>query len=82
MECLVCLLDTTISPIKTDEPIKMPFGLWTRVGQTNHVLGGGSRSPQGKGQFGGTGPTPLQNIWRDSCTETAEPIDMQFEMKT
>ena len=30
--CLsVCLLDTTVSPAKTDEPIEMLFGLWTRV---------------------------------------------------
>jgi len=30
--CLsVCLLDTTVSPAKTDEPIEMLFRLWTRV---------------------------------------------------
>jgi len=26
---MVSLLDTSVSPAKTDEPIKMPFGLWT-----------------------------------------------------
>jgi len=35
--CLcVCLLDTTVSPTKKAEPIKMPFGLWTRVCPSNH----------------------------------------------
>jgi len=29
-----------MSPAKTAEPIEMPFGLWTRVGQRNHVLDG------------------------------------------
>ena len=29
---------TIVSPAKTAERIKMPFGLWTRVGLRNHVL--------------------------------------------
>jgi len=29
---------TIVSPAKMAEPIKMPFGLWTRVGPINHVL--------------------------------------------
>jgi len=29
-----------VSLAKTAEPIKMPFGLWTRVGTGNHVLDG------------------------------------------
>jgi len=33
--CLsVCLSVTTVSPAETSEPIKMPFGMWTRVGPT------------------------------------------------
>ena len=35
-----CVLVTTVSPAKTAEPTEMPFGVWTRVGQRNHVLGG------------------------------------------
>jgi len=27
-----------VSPAKTAEPIEMPFGLWNRVSQNNHVL--------------------------------------------
>jgi len=27
----VCLLDTTVRSAKAKEPIKMPFGLWTRI---------------------------------------------------
>ena len=33
---------TVVSPAKTAEPIEMPFGLRTRVGPRNHVLGGGA----------------------------------------
>ena len=29
----------SMSRAKTDEPVEMPFGLWTRVGPSNHVLG-------------------------------------------
>jgi len=36
--CLcVCLLDTTMSPTKTTEPIELLFVVWTQVGQRNHV---------------------------------------------
>jgi len=51
----VCVsrLDTTVSPTKTEEPIDMPFRLWTWMGPKNHVLGGGPDPPQGKEQFGG-----------------------------
>jgi len=31
---------TVVSPAKLAEPIEMPFGLWTWVGQRNHVLDG------------------------------------------
>ena len=48
----VCLLDTTVSPTKTDELTVMPFGLWTLVGPRNHVIGGARISP-GKGEFWG-----------------------------
>ena len=34
----VCLLDTTMSCAKMAEPVKMPFGVWTRVGPVNHVV--------------------------------------------
>jgi len=29
-----------MSCAKTAEPIEMPFGVWTQVGSTKHVLGG------------------------------------------
>jgi len=37
---LVCLSATIVSPAKTAEPTEMPFGVWTRLGQTYHVLDG------------------------------------------
>jgi len=36
----VCLSATTVSPTKKAEPIDMPFGMWTRVGPMNHLVGG------------------------------------------
>ena len=36
---VVCLLFTSVSTTKTAEPIEMSFGLWTRVGPRNDVLG-------------------------------------------
>jgi len=33
----VCLLVTFVSPVKTAEPIEMPFGRLTHVGPGNHV---------------------------------------------
>ena len=40
------------SPAKTAEPIEMLFGLWTWVGQRNHVFDGGPDPPwKGRGQF-------------------------------
>jgi len=49
----VDLLVTTVSLAKTDEPIEMPFGLWTWVGRWNHVLDGGP-DPHRKGGFWGS----------------------------
>jgi len=41
---------TVASPIKTAEPIEMPFGLSTRVDTRNHQLDA-DPDPDGKGQF-------------------------------
>jgi len=45
----VCRSVTLVSPVKTTEPIEMPFGFRTRVGPGNHVLDG-DPDPDGKGQ--------------------------------
>jgi len=42
----VCVFGKTVSCAKTAEPIEMPFGRQTRVGQRNHVLKGGPDTPQ------------------------------------
>jgi len=47
----VCLLDTTVSPTRTDEPIE----LWTRLGSRNHKVGWGT-DPPGKGAILGVIP--------------------------
>ena len=52
----MCLLVTTASPTKTNEPIEVPFGVWTRVGPRNDVLSGGP-DPLGEGAIlGRTSP--------------------------
>jgi len=53
---------TLLSPAKTAEPIEMPFGVWTRVGPRNHVLGG-SRFPIWRGNFDGENVICTANGW-------------------
>ena len=47
----LCLLVTTVSAAKAAEPIRIPYGMWTRRNPGNHTLGGGP-DPGGKGHFG------------------------------
>jgi len=48
----VCFWDTRMSTAKTDKPIDMPAGKWTRVSQSNHTLSSqGSRSSNRKWNF-------------------------------
>ena len=56
---VVCWTVTPVSPAKMDEPIKMPFGLMTRVGPGNHLLNG-IHILHGKGQFWGEKGVPLR----------------------
>jgi len=42
-----------VSPAKMLQPIKMPFGLRTRVGRGNDVLDGSPDPPMGRGDFEG-----------------------------
>jgi len=51
----VCLLVTTVSPTKTDEPIEMPFRVLTPVGLRNQVLGWTRVPPGGATFFWGGG---------------------------
>jgi len=37
-----------VSPAKTAEPIEMPFGRWTRVGQRKHALDEGAHAQPGE----------------------------------
>ena len=46
MVCLSdCLSVTIMSPAKSAKLIKMSFGMWTRVGPSNHLLDGGPAPP-------------------------------------
>ena len=55
----VCLSVTLASPAKTPEPIKMPFGLRTRVGPGNNVLDGGLDPPVRTDDFEGRKGRPI-----------------------
>ena len=55
----VCLLVTVMSCAKIAGPVEMPFGVWTLVGPSHALVGGGVRIPQGKGQLQGTSPISL-----------------------
>ena len=48
----VCLLDITMSCAKKAKPIKMLFGMWTRVGPRNHEWRVRLEYPQGMGNLG------------------------------
>jgi len=47
----VCVCWSGAWPCKTDEPIEMPFEVWTHGDPRNRVLRGGP-DPTGKGHFG------------------------------
>jgi len=70
---VVCRSVTIVSPAKTAELIKMPFGLWTRVGPRNHVLDGVQIS-HGKWLFRGGKGWPIAV----SCAKTAEVTETSF----
>ena len=51
----VSLSVTIVIRAKRAEPIEMPFGLRTPVGQENHVLDAGLDTSMGRGNFEGKG---------------------------
>jgi len=55
-----------VSPAKTAQPIKMPFGLWTRMGPWYYLLDGGQISVQ-MGSFEGKGRPIVK--YRELCPE-------------
>ena len=60
-----------VSPEKTGEPIKMPFGLRTWVRPRDHVLDGGSDPPMGRGRFLRDNGRPIVN-YRDILRSSVE----------
>jgi len=65
---------------RLNRSIKMPFGLETRVGPGNNVLGGSPDPPREGAIFGKKGRPTVK--YRDTitviCAKTAEPIEMPF----
>jgi len=69
---------TVVSRAKTAEPIKMSFGLWTRVGPRNHVLIWGPDTQcewailRRKGRF----IVKYGGLSAVSCAKTGEPMEV------
>ena len=62
------------------EPIKMPFGVWSRVGPRNHILDGVQITRCKVAIFWGKREAHCK-VLRDStlrCAKMAEPIEMPF----
>ena len=61
-------------PWKMAGPIEVPFGIWTRVGRSNHVFDGDRDPSRGRGNFGmEKGPTHSKVLggWTVSPEEMA-----------
>ena len=65
----VCLLDTTVSPAKTVEPIEMPLRLRTRVGPMNNESCMFRFPSRGISNFGST--APCNALFRQNSLTTA-----------
>ena len=69
-----------MSPVKTTEPIKMPFGLRTQVGPRHHTLDGvqipmkSGNSDRGEA----VAHCKVQGHSAVSCANAAEPMKMLF----
>lgn len=86
---MLTVLVTQVIPAKTDEPVEMPFGMFTRVGpRTMYYVG--CSSPSQRGTFWWC-PARLKALsvvgfWglgkRFSPEKTFEPIEMLFGWHT
>jgi len=70
--------DTAVNCAQTAETIKMPLGLWVRVGSRNHVLDRGPDAPHANEHFLGK---QHADDTRGLC-KMAEPIRMPFGLWT
>jgi len=52
-DCVCVSVGYNREPYKTDEPIEVAIGTWTRVGPRNHVLGGGPDTSREGALLGG-----------------------------
>ena len=50
-----------MSPEETADSVEIALGMWSAVGQSNHVLDGGPDPSMVRGNFGGF-PPPLKSI--------------------
>ena len=71
-----------MSCAKTAEPIKMPFGLWTRVSLRKHALDGAQIRCEGAIIREKDVPGHARRHSAVSCAKMAEPIDLLFGLWT
>ena len=69
---VVCRAVTLVSPAKTAEPIKIPFGLRTQIGPMKHVLDW-RLDPYGKGNFEGGKGRPIVK-YRDTLRSSVQKL--------
>jgi len=64
--------------------IEMLYGMLSWLGPRKHVLDGSPDSPTGNGNFEGKwgGPFQSKGLSAVSCAKVAEPIEMQFGMRS
>jgi len=74
----LCRSVTVVSPVKTAEPIEMPFGLWTHTGQRKHVLDGSPDKWAILGEWDAHCKIHVYGTLCRSCAKTAKPIKMPF----
>ena len=71
---MVCPSVAIVSPVRTAEPIEMPFGMWTWVGAKEPCIGWGSRSPLARDNFRGKGPFIVKHGDYGPCAAAMRPF--------
>jgi len=74
----VCLLVTRVGCAKTDEPIEMPFGIWTRGVHWSKepFIRWGVWFPHETEHFRGTSPSPLSYRECPACGRYSQPYSV------
>jgi len=75
----VCLFVSTWNCAETAKPIEMPFGMWTRVGPRNQLLGGAHVPPMVRGNCWGCNSAFRRSSLTTCAGELSEWIEHRLE---